>query len=142
MILPDIHLLVYAHTEASPLHAPAGEWWEGLMSRQVPVAIAWAVVFGFIRLVTHPSVLERPLAPIEALERVDGWLLQDNVLILEPGPRHLQIVRELFAATGVAASLTTDTHLAALALEHRAEVHSNDRDLGRFPGLRLRNPLE
>ena len=48
---------------------------------------------------------------------------------------------QLFDATGVAGSLTTDTHLAALAIEHRAELHSNDADFGRFPGLRWHNPL-
>jgi predicted nucleic acid-binding protein len=44
-------------------------------------------------------------------------------------------------ATGLAGSLTTDTHLAALAIEHQAEIHSNDADFARFPGLRWRNPL-
>jgi predicted nucleic acid-binding protein len=60
---------------------------------------------------------------------------------LEPGPRHLSIVRALFAATNVAGRLTTDTHLAALAIEHQCELHSNDSDFERFPGLRWRNPL-
>lgn len=34
-----------------------------------------------------------------------------------------------------------DVQLAALALEHHAELHSNDTDFGRFPGLRWVNPL-
>jgi hypothetical protein len=37
--------------------------------------------------------------------------------------------------------LTTDLHLAALAIEHQAELHSNDADFSRFPGLQWRNPL-
>jgi predicted nucleic acid-binding protein len=37
--------------------------------------------------------------------------------------------------------LTTDLHLAALAIENQAELHSNDTDFGRFPGLRWHNPL-
>ena len=78
---------------------------------------------------------------MEALERVDEWFGCDVVRPLEPGPRHLVVVRTLFEATGVAGSLTTDTHLAALAIEHQAELHSNDRDFERFPGLRLHNPL-
>jgi predicted nucleic acid-binding protein len=31
--------------------------------------------------------------------------------------------------------------LAALAIEHHAELHSNDADFSRFPGLRWINPL-
>jgi uncharacterized protein len=37
--------------------------------------------------------------------------------------------------------LTTDLHLAALAIENQAELHSNDADFSRFPGLHWRNPL-
>ncbi|MFQ5699575.1 MAG: PIN domain-containing protein [Myxococcota bacterium] len=62
--------------------------------------------------------------------------------LLELGARHLQIARDLFAATGVAASLTTDTHLAALAIEHGVDLHLNDRDFERLPGLRLFDPLD
>ena len=141
MIVPDVNLLVYAHNEASPLHGRAREWWEGLMTRQEPVGLAWAVICGFVRLVTPPAVFDEPMLPAAALDRVESWLARENVVVLEPGPRHLRILRDLFGETGVAASLTTDTHLAAIAIEHRAEVHSNDRDFERFPGLRLRNPL-
>ena len=35
----------------------------------------------------------------------------------------------------------TDAHIAALPIEHQAEVHSNDSDFARFAGLRWRNPL-
>jgi hypothetical protein len=37
--------------------------------------------------------------------------------------------------------LTTDAHLAALAIEHQAELHSTDSDFDRFAGLRFINPL-
>jgi toxin-antitoxin system PIN domain toxin len=141
VIVPDINLLVYAYNEAAPHHLDARRWWQEQMSGQTPVAIPWAVVFGFIRLVTHPSVLALPLTPEQALERVSDWFEQDHVVGLDPGPRHLMIVRDLFRATGVAAGLTTDTHLAAIAIEHGAELHSNDRDFERFPGLRLHDPL-
>ena len=142
MILPDINLLLYAHNEAIPQHAAARAWWEDLMTNERAVAIPWAVSFGFIRLSTHPAVFRDPLPPLEALERVRAWLARPHVQILEPGGRHLSIVESLFTATGVAGSLTTDTHLAALAIEHQCELHSNDSDFGRFPGLRWRNPLE
>ena len=141
VILPDVNLLIYAYNEAAALHQPARKWWEELMRGETPVALPWVVVFGFVRLVTHPSVLEQPLSPLQALERVDAWFAGENVTVLSPGPRHLRIVRELFSSTGVAASLTTDTHLAALAIEHNLELHSNDRDFERFPGLRFFNPL-
>jgi hypothetical protein len=47
----------------------------------------------------------------------------------------------MFEALGTAGRLTTDAHLAALAIEHQCELCSNDADFARFPGLRWRNPL-
>lgn len=141
MIIPDVNLLVYAHNRAAREHASARAWWEDLIEREQPVGLPWAVMLGFVRLVTHPAVLVTPLAPGDALTYVRGWLNQSNIRIVEPGPRHLDLLGEIFRATGVAGSLTTDTHLAALAIEHQAELHSNDADFARFSGLRWRNPL-
>ena len=47
----------------------------------------------------------------------------------------------MLASVGVGGNLVTDAHIVALAIEHQAEVHSNDSDFARFPGLRWRNPL-
>lgn len=141
MIVPDVNLLVYAHNRAAPAHQPARNWWADLLDREQPIGLPWAVMVGFIRLTTHPSVLVAPLAPTDALARVRSWLDQPSVRIVEPGPRHLDLLTELFSATGVGGGLTTDTHLAALAIEHQAELHSNDSDFARFPGLRWHNPM-
>jgi len=136
LIVPDINLLIYAHNTAAPAHDKARQWWAELMDREHPVGLPWAIVFGFVRLTTHPAVLVAPLPPLQALARVRTWMEQPAVVILDPGPRHLDIVEALLDATGVAGSLTTDTHLAALAIEHQAELHSNDGDFARLPGLR------
>ncbi|MBI5531266.1 MAG: type II toxin-antitoxin system VapC family toxin [Deltaproteobacteria bacterium] len=141
MIIPDLNLLVYAYNESAPLHGKARAFWEKALSRDLPVGVPWVVALGFVRLTTHPRVLAEPLSPSAALARVEAWFSRPAVRIVEPGPQHLVILRRLFEATGVAASLTTDTHLAALAIEYQAELISNDSDFGRFPGLRWRNPL-
>jgi toxin-antitoxin system PIN domain toxin len=119
VIVPDINLLIYAHNEEAPLHDPARRWWEDALTRELRVGLPWAVVLGFVRLVTHPRVLVDPLRPEAALDLVESWMSRPAVGVLEAGPRHLLILRSLFEATGVAAGLTTDTHLAALAIEHQ-----------------------
>jgi uncharacterized protein len=141
VIVPDINLLIYAHNSDAPFHSTARAWWETLLNDGKDVRLPWAVVFGFVRLVTHPRVLVSPLSADRAVEIAEGWLTRPRVDILEPGPRHLAIARKLFVETGVGANLTTDTHLAALAIEHQCEIHSNDSDFGRFPGLRWVNPI-
>ena len=60
MVIPDINLLVFSYNEEAPRHGAAREWWEGLMTGREAVGIPWVVVLGFMRLVTHPAVLEAP----------------------------------------------------------------------------------
>lgn len=142
MIVPDVNLLVYAYNRDAPHHAEAKAWWEGILNSEQPVGLAWVAVLGFLRLMTHRAVLVTPLEPRRALEHVRSWLRQPNVQVLDPGERHLDVLDELVTATGVAGNLTTDAHLAAIAIEHQGELASNDADFARFPGLRWRNPLD
>jgi predicted nucleic acid-binding protein len=76
-----------------------------------------------------------------SLALVEGWLERPHVQLLLPGRRHLAIAFDLLRASGSARDLTTDVQLAALAIEHGAELHTNDADFGRFPGVRRVNPL-
>lgn len=141
MIVPDVNLLVYAHNDAAPHHAAARRWWEALVNGVERVGVPWTVATGFVRLMTHPRVLVHPVTPTEAVDCVRGWFQFPSVRPVNPGAEHLDIFRRSLAAAGVGANLVTDAHIAALAMEHQAEVHSNDADFGRFPGLRWRNPL-
>jgi toxin-antitoxin system PIN domain toxin len=141
MILPDVNLLIYAYNADAPHHDAARGWWEVLMNDEEPVGLPWMTALGFVRLMTSRRVLETPLAGAAAVGHVRTWLARPNVAILEPGPQHLEIFARLIEAAGTAGNLTTDAHLAAIAIEHQAELHSNDADFARFPGLRWQNPL-
>ncbi len=142
MIVPDVNLVLYAHLDAFPEHARARKWWEGLLNGRTDVGIGAPVLFGFLRLATDRRVLVEPMSVEDALAAVETWLALHHVRVLHPGPRHLEIAFALLRRLGTAANLTTDTQLAALAIEHQAELHSNDTDFGRFPQLRWVNPLD
>ena len=141
MIIPDVNLLVYAYDSGSRRHDAAREWWEALMNGTGSVGIPWAVILGFIRITTHSRFLENPLEVNGACSRVRAWLARPNAIVIHPGARHADILFKLIEAAGTGGNLTTDAHLAALAIEHQAEVHSTDADMARFPGLRWVNPL-
>jgi hypothetical protein len=141
MMVPDVNLLLYANITAFEEHGKARAWWERALSGREEVGIAPAALFGFVRLGTNARVFNPPLAVEDALERVEQWLARPHVHLLLPGPRHLEIAFGLLRRFGTAANLTTDVQLAALAIEHQAELHSNDSDFGRFPQLRWINPL-
>lgn len=142
MIIPDINLLAYAYITDAPHHETARAWWEGCLSESRPVGIPWVVSLGFVRIMTSRVVLQNPMAPGDALTHVRSWLERPQAHPLVPGPRHLEILTDLMLAAGASGRLTTDAHLAALAVETQAELHSNDADFSRFPGLRWVNPLE
>lgn len=141
MIVPDVNLLVYAYDRDSPRQAAASRWWEDLLGGRRTVGLAWATVLGFIRLTTNRRVVSDPLPVAKACAHARAWLAQPYVTLLHPGERHGEILFGLLERLGTAGNLTTDAHLAALAIEHQAELHSNDADFGRFPGLRHVNPL-
>ncbi len=141
MILPDINLLLHAYNTESPAHTAARAWWEELLNSTQPVGLAWAGMLGFIRLSTHRQILTNPMPVSTACGHVRAWLAQPYVSILDPGPRHAEILFGLLEWLGTGGNLTTDAHLAALAIEHQAELHSTDADFGRFSGLRWKNPV-
>jgi toxin-antitoxin system PIN domain toxin len=141
VIVPDVNLLLYAHISAFPEHARARRWWEGLMNGRRDVGVAAPALFGFVRLATNPKVFDRPLGVEQAVAAAEEWLERPHVHFLQPGPRHLELAFGLLREVGAAANLTTDVQLAALAIEHQAEVHSNDADFARFPRLRWVNPV-
>ena len=141
MILPDVNLLIYAYNSDAPHHALAKGWWEDLMNSDEPVGLPWVTTLGFIRLMTHRAVLMTPLAPDRAISYVRSWHMRPNVSVVEPGPRHLELLDRMLQALGTAGRLTTDANQAALAIEHQCELCSNDADFARFPGLHWRDPL-
>jgi hypothetical protein len=142
MILIDVNLLIYAIDSASPHHQAARDWLENTLSGADEVGLTWNVVLAFLRIVTHPAVVRRPLVPEVALDYVESWLQQPCVRTVVPGAKHWLIFRSLIRSTGTAGNLTSDAHLAALALEHDCELYSSDHDFKRFRGIKHTNPLQ
>ena len=141
MIIPDVSVLIHAYNSDSPQHAAARAWWEETLAGPRPVGMAWVVLLGFIRIITNRGIFDNPMRASEATRRVEAWLAHTRVLIVTPGDRHGKVLFRLLNQLGVAGNLTTDAHLAALAIEYQAEVASTDTDFARFKGLRWYNPL-
>jgi len=138
--LPDVNVLLYAVDEGSRHHAGARAWLEEALSGTETVAFCWSVLLAFVRLSTRPVIFEQPLSADEAIDLVEGWLGQPNATVVDPTARHVATLRDLLRPLGTAGNLTSDAHLAALAIEHGAELCSYDGDFGRFAGLRWVRP--
>ena len=141
MKLLDLNVLIYAVNRDSHAHDMARSWLERVLGEDEVVGIPWVVLVGFLRVTTGPRSMRSPLSAGAAIGVVDGWLALPNVVAVDPGESHWTILRELLGKTGTAGNLTTDAHIAALAIEHDAELCSTDADFGRFQGVRWVNPL-
>jgi uncharacterized protein len=139
--LLDVNLLIYAVDEASARFEDAHPWVESALGGRETIALPWSVLLAFLRLTTKPQVMTSPFTSDEALEYIDDWLARPNTVVVHPTDRHAAVLRELLAPLGTAGNLVTDAHLAALAIEHGAELNSCDSDFSRFGGLRWTDPL-
>lgn len=141
MILLDANLLIYSIDSESPHHTRARRWLEKTLSGDAAVGLPWAVVLAFLRITTRVGILRRQLSVEQAVAYIDEWLAQPYVELVGPGGTHWPILKNLLRDAGAAGNLTTDAHLAALAIESGSELASTDNDFRRFAGLRVVNPL-
>jgi toxin-antitoxin system PIN domain toxin len=141
MKLIDLNLLIYAVNRDAPHHDEARRWWETCLTGSEPIALAWVVILGFLRITTSERVMPQPLTAEEAIQVIDEWLNLPSVKIASPTERHWDIFRTIITSLGTAGNLTTDAHVAALAIEHGATLCSTDIDFARFPMLQWINPL-
>jgi hypothetical protein len=139
--LTDVNLLLYAIDSTAPRHEAARRWLEEQLSGTETFAFAWTVLLAFIRLSTSVRVFTEPLQSADAFDLVEEWLDQPCATVVDPTERHTAVLRDLLAPLGTAGNLTTDAHLAALSIEHGAELCSSDADFARFAGVRWVDPF-
>ena len=61
MILADVNPVIHAYNTGFPNHTAARDWWEGALNGTEAVGLAWVTVLGFVRIMTHPRILQRPM---------------------------------------------------------------------------------
>lgn len=140
MKLVDLNILLYAVNQHASWHESVRSWWQTTLANDEPVGLPWVVLLGFLRVSTNARVFTNPLSPSEAIEQVEEWLNHPSVRIVGETEEHWRILRQLLDDSGTAGNLTTDAHLAALAISHGAVLASCDADFGRFQHLRWENP--
>jgi hypothetical protein len=142
MKLVDLNLLLYAVNRNATQHRIAREFWEAALNGEEPVGLAWTVLLGFLRLSTRPGLFPSPLTTEEAVKCLEEWLSHPNTTMPVETDDHWRVLKGLVVSAGTAGNLTTDAHLAALAICRGAVLVSFDGDFSRFPGLRWKNPAQ
>jgi toxin-antitoxin system PIN domain toxin len=140
MVIVDANVLLYAVDSSSSQHARCRSWLDGSLAGAEAVGFTWIALLAFIRIGTNPAILPNQMTTDEATGQAEAWLGAPAAVIAQPTARHAGLLRGLLRDTGTAGNLTTDAHLAALAIEHGADIVSYDRDFARFAGVRHRLP--
>jgi len=136
----DANVLLHAVNKHSPNHGAARGWLDEAFARRQTIGFPWIVLLAFLRLSTQPAIFPSPLEPDVAAEVVEQWVTQPSAVIVQAGERHLALLKGLLGDIGTGGNLVNDAHIAALALEHGAEVVSFDGDFTRFAGVRRHQP--
>lgn len=142
MIAVDTNLLIFAHREDSPFHEAASRSLALLAEGRAPWSIPWPCIHEFLSIVTHPRIYNPPTPLEKALDQIEAWLESPSLLLLHESPAHWARLKPLLLAGRTVGPLVHDARIAALCLQHAVrELWTADRDFGRFPSLRTRNPL-
>lgn len=138
--LVDANVLLFASDVEAIEHRTSTEWLDEALAGSETVAFPWASLIAYMRISTHPAVFASPNSISQARTMVSGWLDSPPSTVLDPGPRHLDFLTRCIEDAGRAGALVSDAHIAALALEHGADIVSFDHDFARFDGVRWIRP--
>lgn len=140
MIVIDVNVVLAAHRGDHPLHAPVRRWFDDLVSGGTDFGIPLLVWGSFLRLATNRRIFGVPTPLGEAFDFIEAVRAQPGHVPVEPGDRHLTLLRRISTDAAAQGDLVPDALLAAIAIENGADIASLDRDFARFPGLVILRP--
>lgn len=140
-MIVDANLLLFAVDQRSAHNTAAASWWQEALDGDSRVGLPWQTIGAFLRIVTHPRVVENPLSGADAWNHVAEWLAVPVVWIPPATATTARVYARLCEEVEITGNLVPDAQLAALAIENGVEIASADTDFLRFPGLRWKNPL-
>jgi uncharacterized protein len=142
MVAIDTNILVYARRVETPNHKPAYRLLESLALGDDPWFLPWPCIYEYLRVVTHPRVFTPP-TPLDAAIEDLGKLFQSPSLRMGGESRqHWNESARMPRSSRASGNLVHDAHIATLLIEHGVrEFFTDDRDFGRFPGLKITHPF-
>jgi toxin-antitoxin system PIN domain toxin len=138
----DVNVLVNAYRPDAPRHSEFSRYLQTLVDGVEAFGIPSVSLSGLLRITTHPRIFNPPNPLDDVLKFVDQLRSLPHCLILQPGVRHWDIFADLCRKGNARGNLISDSYMAAMAIEIGAELVTDDRGFGRWPGLRWRHPMD
>lgn len=138
----DVNILLYASDESSPLHDKAAGFLHRCASGREVFCLAWMTLMSYLRMVTHPSIFERPLSHADAARNVEALLAAPFCRVIAEEGGFWDVYREVTKDVPTKGNLVPDAHLASLLRQHGvAKLYTHDRDFRKFTFLDVHDPL-
>lgn len=142
MIAIDTNILVYAHREESPFHEKAYACIAVFAEGNALWAIPWPCLHEFFAIVNHPRIYDPPSSVECAVNQIDAWLESPTLVLLSETMQHWSTLRSIISSSQIGGPMIHDARIAAICVQNGVtELLTADRDFGRFPELKTRNPL-
>lgn len=130
---------MYAHREEFRQHHSALSALTALAEGHQSWALPVFVISEFLRVSTHPRVLDPPTNEETAVAVIENVLESQTVRVLNPGVQYWEILRAIVLRERVHGNLVYDAQIAAVSIEHGATtILTEDRDFSRFDEVTIR----
>lgn len=139
----DTNILIYATHAASPFHERSRALVEHLVTGPAIAYVLWPVVLGYLRIVTHPTVLGAPLSSDQAMANVESVLSPPHIRVAGEGDTFWPSFRRVADEVEPTGKLFPDAHLVGLMHEHGVStIWTRDRDFRKFSGITVKDPFD
>ncbi|MCW3042893.1 MAG: putative conserved rane protein [Actinobacteria bacterium] len=139
----DTNVLIYAVDEDSDLQPRARALLDHVATRPAITYLFWPVLMGYLRIITHPSILRSPLDLEAAIEGIDDLVRRPQIVVPGEGDRFWSGFRSVASSTPPRGVLVPDAHVVALMHEHGVgTIWSRDRDFRKFDGVTVLDPFD
>ena len=138
----DVNILLYASDASSPFHEQTKSFLDARLNTRDALYLTWPTIMGYLRIVTHPSIFENPLTPMEATTNVESLLNRPNTRCLVEESGFWETYKTTTEEIPTRGNLVPDVHLAALLRLHGVRtLYTHDRDFRKFDFLEILDPL-
>jgi uncharacterized protein len=139
----DTNILLYAANRDCVEHNRSLEFLERSRRQTGAWYVTWSILYGFMRVITHPRILAQPWRTNEAWHFVKALLDSPSLAVLSETDRHTHVVNQIIAEIPfVSGNLFSDFQIAVLMREHGVStIYTRDVDFHHFPFLRVVDPL-
>lgn len=139
----DTNVLVYALDEDSPYHAASARLIGQANQGELEAHITQQVLLECFAVVTNPKRVAHPLSTSEALELIQGHILDSPLRLLSARDEALMLTWHLAESYQLIGSEVFDAYLVATALTHGIlNVYSGDVLFARFKEITHVNPFK